>query len=79
MPSDNLPTAAEILSRFYDAERIYMSAPPNEADFSGIAATMAPSVKLYQSPDLPYGGEYEGPEGREEYFYVFLACMSCIA
>jgi hypothetical protein len=62
-PSGPLPTAKEILNRFYDAERIYMSAPPSEADSSGLAATLAPDVKLIQSPDLPYGGVFEGVEG----------------
>jgi uncharacterized protein len=59
----DLPTAKEILDRFYAAERVYMSAPPAEADFSGMGATLSPQIKLYQSPDLPYGGEYEGHEG----------------
>ena len=61
MASKTLPTAAEILDRFYAAERIYMSASPEERDFSGMAATLAKDLKLSQSPDLPWGGEYEGP------------------
>jgi hypothetical protein len=56
-------TASAILNRFYDAERIYMSAEPNDRDFSGMGATLSPDIKLFQTPDLPYGGVYEGPEG----------------
>ncbi|KAF2670254.1 hypothetical protein BT63DRAFT_232973 [Microthyrium microscopicum] len=64
MASQNtLSTPKEILQRFYDAERVYMSAAPGTADPSAIAATLAPEVKLIQSPDLPYGGEFEGVEG----------------
>jgi hypothetical protein len=61
--TDSLPTAKEILQRFYDAERIYMSASPSTADSSILAATLSPNVKLIQSPDLPYGGTFEGVEG----------------
>jgi ketosteroid isomerase-like protein len=60
---DALPTPKEILQRFYDAERTYMSAPPSTADSSILAATLSPDVKLIQSPDLPYGGVFEGVEG----------------
>lgn len=63
MTSKSLPTAGQILDRFYAAERIYMSAPTDTRDFSGMAATLSPSMKLYQSPDLPYGGEYDGHKG----------------
>jgi hypothetical protein len=59
----SLPTAKEILERFYNAERIYMAAPPGEADSSILAPTLAPDVKLIQSPDLPYGGTFEGVDG----------------
>lgn len=40
-----------------------MAAPPSKADSSSLAETLAPEVKLVQSPDLPYGGVYEGVEG----------------
>jgi hypothetical protein len=60
---DSLPTPKEILERFYAAERIYMAASPTEADSSILAATLAPDVKLIQSPDLPYGGIFEGIDG----------------
>jgi ketosteroid isomerase-like protein len=61
--NDSLPTAKEILNRFYDAERIYMAAPPSEADSSLLTATLSPDVKLIQSPDLPYGKTFHGVEG----------------
>ncbi|KAL9067324.1 MAG: hypothetical protein Q9157_006837 [Trypethelium eluteriae] len=50
MSTNVLPTAADILNRFYEAERIYMSAPLTEGDFSGMAATLASDVKLIHSP-----------------------------
>ncbi|KAL4940554.1 hypothetical protein BDV06DRAFT_196396 [Aspergillus oleicola] len=56
-------TARAVLNAFYDAERIYMSASPETRDFSGIAATMASNVRLEQTPALPYGGVYIGPQG----------------
>jgi hypothetical protein len=61
------PTPLEILNRFYDAERIYMSASPSERDFSPIAATLSPSMKLVQSPDLPYPGEFIGHQGFQKW------------
>ncbi|CEI63118.1 hypothetical protein FVEN_g335 [Fusarium venenatum] len=56
-------TARSILDAFYDAERIYMAASPEERDFSGMAATLSPEVKLRQTSGLPYAGDYVGPEG----------------
>lgn len=56
------PTAKEILNRFYDAERIYMASPVDKRDDSAMKATLAPDIKLYQSPDLPYPGTYTGIE-----------------
>ena len=53
-------TGKEILNRFYDAERVYMSSPPEQRDASAMRATLAPDIKLYQSPDLPYPGVYTG-------------------
>lgn len=53
-------SAKDILNRFYDAERIYMASPPDQRDDTAMTATLSPDIKLYQSPDLPYGGEYTG-------------------
>lgn len=44
-----------------------MAAPPEERDFSGMAATLSKEVKLKQSSGLPYAGEYEGPEGFQKW------------
>ncbi|KAL4793118.1 hypothetical protein BDV19DRAFT_400168 [Aspergillus venezuelensis] len=60
-------TARAVLDAFYDAERIYMSAAPEDRDFSGMAATMAPDVRLEQTPALPYGGVYIGPKGFQDW------------
>ncbi|KAL6915672.1 hypothetical protein FSST1_007167 [Fusarium sambucinum] len=60
-------TARSILDAFYDAERIYMAAPPKERDFSGMAATLSPEVKLRQTSGLPYAGDYVGPEGFQKW------------
>lgn len=70
-PAQSLPTAADILNRFYEAERIYMTQPLSTRDFSGMAACLSPEVKLHQSPDLPYGGVYHGREG-------WLACFKAM-
>jgi ketosteroid isomerase-like protein len=56
-----MPTAKEVLDAFYANERIYMS--QSNPDPSLLAKTLSPHVKLYQTPDLPYGGTYEGIEG----------------
>ncbi len=56
-------TAAQILDRFYAAERIYMSAPLEQRDISGMAACLTPDFKGVQSPDLPWGGVWEGLDG----------------
>ena len=59
-------TPRSILDAFYEAERIYMSADPEQRDFSIMAATLAPDVRLYQTPALPYGGEHIGMDGFQE-------------
>ena len=59
-----LPTAADILKRFYDAETVYMSQKPEQRDFASTwGQTISPDVQLHQSPDLPYGGVYHGHDG----------------
>ena len=63
MAPNPLPTALDILNRFYAAEKIYMSTPSDSRDFSGMGAVLSPSAQLIQSPDLPYGGTYVGHSG----------------
>ncbi|KAM0553042.1 hypothetical protein ACHAPJ_007588 [Fusarium lateritium] len=67
MASTKPHTARSILESFYDAERIYMAATPEERDFSGMAACLAKEVRLRQSSGLPYAGDYVGAEGFQKW------------
>jgi hypothetical protein len=58
-----LPTPKEILARFYAAEAIFMAAPDDARDPTDMLATLSPTIRVHQSPDLPWGGEYVGHEG----------------
>ncbi|KAL3474411.1 hypothetical protein BJX99DRAFT_231591 [Aspergillus californicus] len=60
-------TARGVLDAFYEAERQYMSAPPDTRDFSGIAATLSPNIRLEQTSALPYAGVYIGPTGFQDW------------
>jgi len=44
-----------------------MSAPPAERDFAWMASTLSPDIKLSQTPALPYGGEYRGHAGFQDW------------
>ena len=59
----------EIIGRFYAAEADYMNAggAAAGADFAAMAATLAPDVVLHQSPDLPWGGDFHGHAGYEDW------------
>ena len=59
----------EIIRRFYRAEADYMNAggAAAGADFTAMAATLAPDVVLHQSPDLPWGGDFHGHAGYEDW------------
>ena len=65
--SDTGPIA--VLKRFYEAEGAYMSAGGDGggASFDALAATLDPNVVLHQSPDLPWGGEFHGHAGYEDW------------
>ena len=39
----------------------------SSASFADMAATLDPGVVLHQTPDLPWGGEYRGHAGYEEW------------
>lgn len=67
MASNGKYTARQILNSFYLAEREYMSSTPDTRDFTGIAATIAPEFRLEQTPALPYGGVYIGPDGMQDW------------
>ncbi len=58
-----------VVERFYAAEAAYMSAGGSEAgvSFAEMAATLDPGVVLHQSPDLPWGGEFHGHAGYEDW------------
>ena len=58
----------EVVQRFHAAEDVYMNAGGADAGASGaMAATLDPAVVLHQSPDLPWGGEYHGHAGYEDW------------
>ncbi len=59
------PTSRQVLERFFEAERRYMQT--EGASFEEFRATLADDVVLHQSPDLPWGGEYVGPQRYEEW------------
>lgn len=56
-------TPKQILDRFYAAEAIFMAAPDSSRDPTDMLSTLSPNLKVYQSPDLPWGGEYVGHAG----------------
>ncbi len=62
--SSTKDTPRRVLERFFEAERRYMQ---EGGSFEEFAATLADDVALHQSPDLPWGGEYVGPERYEEW------------
>ncbi|KEF54732.1 uncharacterized protein A1O9_09174 [Exophiala aquamarina CBS 119918] len=66
MASDKAHTPRSILDAFYQAERDYMSANPEDRDFSAMAALLAPDVRLHQTAALPYAGTYVGIEGFQD-------------
>ena len=72
MSQDNTAGSAtpkEVLLSFYQAEASFMQA--YEADpstsFDELRKTLSPNVVLHQSPDLPFGGEYRGHAGYEQW------------
>lgn len=71
-------SAESILKRFYAAERLYMASPPESRSFADLAATLAPDVKVHQSPDMPYGGEYKGHEGFQEWSRQMATCFDAM-
>ena len=59
----------DVIQRFYAAEATYMNAGGADAgaSFADMAATLDPDVVLHQSPDLPWGGEFQGHAGYEDW------------
>ena len=60
MPEDNLAT----IRRVYDAFKT--------RDTSVIQDVFAPDITIWQSPELPWGGEYHGPDGAFTFFLKLL-------
>ena len=79
--ASKLPTAAEILTKFYEAEAKYMSASPEQRDFEGgMGKTLSPNLVVYQSPDLPYSqSKYEGHEGFQKWAEEMTVLFSSLA
>ena len=69
MSTAGQPSPHEVIERFYAAEAAYMDAggAAAGASFAAMAATLDPHVVLHQSPDLPWGGEFHGHAGYEEW------------
>ena len=67
VPDHSSPLA--VVRRFHAAEDAYMNAGGADggASFADMAATLDPAVVLHQSPDLPWGGEFHGHAGYEEW------------
>ena len=63
------PSPRDVIERFYAAEAAYMNAGGADAgaSFADMAATLDPEIMLHQSPDLPWGGEFHGHAGYEEW------------
>ena len=59
----------DVVRRFHAAEDVYMNAGGADGggSFADLAATLAPAVVLHQSPDLPWGGEFQGHAGYENW------------
>ena len=59
----------DVIERFYAAEAAYMNAGGGDAgaSFADMADTLDPDVVLHQSPDLPWGGEFRGHAGYEDW------------
>ena len=69
MSDEHEPHPVAVLKRFYEAEGAYMNAggETGGASFDALAATLDPNVVLHQSPDLPWGGEFYGHAGYEDW------------
>ncbi len=63
------PSPRDVIQRFYAAEGAYMNAGGADAgaSFADMAATLDPDVVLHQSSDLPWGGEFHGHAGYENW------------
>lgn len=60
MPDDNVPTI----------ERVYQALAARDANV--IREVFAPDVTIRQSPELPWGGDYEGIDGAFTFFLTLV-------
>ena len=61
--------AKAVIERFYAAEATYLLSP--EPDFAPVAATLDAECVIHQPASLPYGGEWRGHAGFEEWLRAF--------
>jgi uncharacterized protein len=62
-------TPLSVLQKFYDAERVYTSAPAgSDPDFTPVANMLSSDYYMEQSSALPWGGTYHGPKGFKSFF-----------
>ncbi|WAL68341.1 nuclear transport factor 2 family protein [Amycolatopsis cynarae] len=60
------------LKRFYAEEAAYVAAGGfGNASFDGLASCLAEDVVMYQAESLPYGGQWRGHEGIEQFMFAF--------
>ena len=71
----------DAIRRFHRAEEAYMTAggPAEGASFDAMAATLDPEVVLHQSPELPWGGDYHGHAGYEDWARRMSAAFDRLA
>ena len=62
-------TIQRTLEAFYEAETAYLQA--EDPTFTAIAATLDPECVIYQPRSLPYGGEWRGHRGFEQWMQAF--------
>lgn len=55
-------TPRQVLEKFYEAERVFTSAPAGQRDFGTIAEVLSDRFYMEQSSALPWAGEYHGPQ-----------------
>ena len=67
--SQDASSPMAVIRRFYEAEAAYMNAGGQKggASFTAMSDTLDPEVVLHQTPDLPWGGEFHGHAGYEDW------------
>ncbi|KPI37696.1 uncharacterized protein AB675_209 [Cyphellophora attinorum] len=62
-------TPLSVLHKFYDAERVYTSAPAgSNPDFTPVGNMLSSDFYMEQSSELPWAGTYHGPESFKSFF-----------